>query len=249
MLVRPSNDIIHKYVLILSVIAGISLTLLASIYAAESVSSIAGQYERADVKTIKMHTGQILSDPKFAPRKSFVQWLGEKFSGWEGPKLDIGEGWTTFFVYLLIIWCLLTLVAIFIHFIWTIALLLRTNTQYRSTSKVLRSDPTRALSLEELYRLAKQYADNKSYRQAISVLMIAMLRMLDSFNIVSFHESKTNGDYIREYPAEYAGQNEFKTFIAMFEQTIYGGVQIDSKIYGRMNYLMEQIKSCAIQKK
>ena len=186
MLLRPSNDIIHKYVLILSVIAGISLTLLATMYAAESPTTDPPQYERADVKTIKMHTGQILSDPKFAPRKSFTQWLEEKFSRWEGPKFDLGSGWTTFFVYLLIIWCFLTLIAILIHFIWTISLLLRTNTQYRSTSAILRSDPTRALSLEELYRLAKQYADNKSYRQAISVMMIAMLRMLDSFNIVSF---------------------------------------------------------------
>jgi hypothetical protein len=66
-------------------------------------------------------------------------------------------------------------------------------------------------------------------------------------SIVRFHESKTNGDYIREYPSGYAGRDEFRKFVLMFEQTIYGGLRSSGQIYRQMNSLMEHIHNCVTQ--
>ena len=69
---------------------------------------------------------EILSDPRFASHKTFWQWLGEKLARWEGPHLP--KGAKRFIFWAVMTWCILTLLAIFAHLIWTIWLLARPQT-------------------------------------------------------------------------------------------------------------------------
>lgn len=248
MLVSFSNKTALALRFLLFIIIGILFSLSVLLYADEDTSSITSQFDRVDVETIKMHTHQILSEPTFLPRKTFWQWLSEKFSKWKGPKFDLGPGWKTFILSVLTIWCVLTLIAILIHFIWSIGLLIRSDTNSLRAKRASSSGSVKLTSFEELYKITQELAQKKAFREAISIMIVALLRWLDFRGIVHFHESKTNGDYVREYPSGYAGHDEFKTFVVMFEQTIYGGPYSNEKTYWKMNSLMKHIHNCVVQK-
>ncbi|MCK4822206.1 hypothetical protein KA005_40965, partial [bacterium] len=127
MLVNRSNETALNCRFLLLIITGILFSSPAVFHADEVARHRTLQFNRADVETIKIHTHQILSEQDFAPKKMFRQWLGEKLFKWKGPKFDLGRGWTTIICWIIIIWCILTLIAILIHFILTIRLLIRSN--------------------------------------------------------------------------------------------------------------------------
>jgi len=234
---------------LLFITAGIFLSFPVLSYAYEDTGSATSQFDRVDVKTIKICTRQILSEPDFAPKKTFWQWLTEKFSKWKRPKFNLGPGWTRFILLVIVIWCVLTLMAVLIHFIWTICLLIRSNKDIRGVSNKFSSELVKITSFEELYRMTQELAEKGAFSEAISIMIVALLRWLDSKGIVRFHESKTNGDYIREYPSGYAGQNEFEEFVLIFEQIIYGGLPDNGKTYRKMNSLREYIHNCVTQQR
>jgi hypothetical protein len=208
----------------------------------------ASQFDRAEIETIKMHTRQILSEPSFSPRKTFWQWLREKFSKWKGPKFNLGPGWAKFIFSFIVIWCVLALIAILIHFIWTICLLIRSNKHSTYVKGGLGHERVKIKSFEEMYKIALEMAKNEKFNEAISLMMTALLRWLNSMGVVRFHESKTNGDYIREYTHIHAGHNEFNKFVSLYEHTIYGGLRGSVKTYQQMSSLMELIRNYVTQK-
>lgn len=241
MVVNRSNEIAWICGWVLLAIAGITTFATRPCRADEIIQSETWQFERADVDTIRMHTRQILSEPNLAPRETFWQWLKEKFSKWEKPDLHMGSGWATLIWSVLVIWAVLTLVAILIHAIWTIRVLIWPGALRRNATGAQSSGTVKVTSFEELSGMARALAEKGAFFEAISVMMVAMLRLLDSIGIVHFHESKTNGDYVREYPSDLTSWNEFKTFVLIFEQTVYGRFHCDRQTYGQMNSLMEQI--------
>ena len=247
MLISHSKTTVPTRRFLLLIIAGIIFSLPVLSHADGIADPVTSQFDRVDAETIKMLTHQILSEPGFAPRKTFWQWLGEKFSKWDGPKFDLGSGWKAFILSFIVFWCVLTLLAILIHFVWTICLWIRPNSNSSGSNSGLCSESVKVTSFEELLKITQELAKKEAFREAISVMIAALLRWLDFRGIVHFHESKTNGDYIREYPLSYAGRKEFKTFVLMFEQTIYGGLGGDGKMYRKMNSLMEYIHNCVTQ--
>ena len=96
--------------------------------------------------------------------------------------------------------------------------------------------------------MAQTLAEKGAFFEAISVMMVALIRLLDSIGVVRFHESKTNGDYVREYPSGLTSRNEFRQFVLIFEQIVYGRFHCDHQTYGQMNFLMEQIRNSVSQK-
>lgn len=232
---------------VIFMIAGVLSLSSALSYEDKSPGPEASHFDRADVGTIRAYTHEILSDPDFAPETTFWQWLMGKFSKWRGPKLNLGPGWTAFLLWLLFIWCVLTLVAILIHLVWTVCLLVWSN---RGSKTVPNGSggSKKGASFEELYRMTRELAEKGAFSEAISMMIAALLRWLDYKKVVRFHESKTNGDYIREYPSGYVEQNEFRAFVVMFEKTVYGGLRGNDRTYEQMNSLMEHIRSCVIQR-
>lgn len=247
MLVSRSIDTTLIYRFLLLLITGILFSPSEVLQAYEVKQQRTSQLNRADAETIKLLTHQILSEKDFAPRKTFWQWLEEKLFKLKGPKFNLGQGWTTIICWIIIIWCILTLIAILIHFIWTICVLIRTNVNSSDIKSTKGSQSVKVTSFEELYKMTQELAKNGAFHEAISMMTIALLRWLDSINIVSFHESKTNGDYFREYPSDYAGRDEFRQFVLLSEKTIYGGLHSNGQIYRQMNSLMEQIRGRGTQ--
>ncbi len=83
---------------------------------------------------------------------------------------------------------------------------------------------------------------------AIGVLLVALLRRLDALKVLHFHKSKTNGEYVREYPGERAGRREFVQFITAFEHSIYGGSEAAGPTYDTMTILAQQVLRDASEK-
>jgi hypothetical protein len=248
LLVNPSSEIVWTCGWVLLAIAGITAFATHSCRADKIIRPEAWQFERADVDTIRMHTRQILSEPDLAPRKTFWQWLTEKFSKWDKPDLRVGSGWSKLIWSIFVVWAILTLVAILIHALWTVRVLIWPGGPHDNATVAPGSESVKITSFEELYEMARTLAEKEAFCEAISVMMVAMLRLLDSIGIVRFHESKTNGDYIREYPPSLISRNEFKKFVLTFEQVVYGRFNCDRQTYWQMNSLMEHIHNGVSQK-
>jgi hypothetical protein len=236
-----NNRDIFKHIFVVLLITGIAFSSMVFANEVETQVHKAAQFERVDAETIKMHTRQILSDIRFSPRKTFWQWLIEKLGRWEWPRLGLGTGWTQVVLWVVIFWCILTLAAILIHLIWTILILIPSRAGSSRFRRHLGSESLGSKSFEELFKIAQELAGNRAFREAIGILMLALLRWLDSGSLIRFHESKTNGDYIREYPTAHPSCKDFKKFVNVFEHTIYGGLQVDGQVYRQMNFLLEHI--------
>jgi len=203
-------------------------------------------YERAEAETIRTHLQEILADPRYAPHKTFGQWLMERLARWGAPRMP--RGMREFFFWFLLIWCLLTLAAILAHLGWTIWLLLRP--QRSSPAAKLSEDAAQyeTASFEQLWERSAELARAGSFRAALGILLLALLRQLEARKVLRFHRSKTNGEYVREYPAQLTGRREFVQFVAAFERTIYGGSDVTGPTYDTMNTLARQVLSDASPK-
>jgi Domain of unknown function (DUF4129) len=248
MSVNRSNEVARTCGWVLLSVAGIAAFAVRPGRADETARPEARQFERADADTIRMYTRQILSEPDLVPRKTFWQWLQEKFSRWEKPNWHVGSRWATLIWRIFVIWAVLTLLAILIHAVWTIRLLIWPSAVRSHAPSAPGSGPAKITSFDELYKTAQAMAARGAFCEAISMMTIALLHLLDSIGIVRFHESKTNGDYVGEYPSGLTSRNEFRKFILIFEQTVYGRFPCDRQTYRQMNSLMEQIRIGVRQK-
>jgi hypothetical protein len=206
------------------------------------------QYERADAQTIKDCTQKIMADPQFASHKTFGQWIREKIRKWEGPDSRLPKGIGAFLMWAIIAWCLLTLLAIFIHLLWTIWTLVR---RPKSPGIAVGADGSilyERLSFEQLWDKSRELAQRGAYRDAAGVLLLALLRRLDASRVLRFHASKTNGEYLREYPGQTPGRPQFAEFVDAFERSVYGGVEVPKQTYETMNSLAERVANDAVPK-
>lgn len=198
-----------------------------------------GRFERPDPETIRADVQEILSDRRFAPRWSFWEWLREKLGSLRLPAFG-GSGVGVVLIWIILIWCVLTLLAILGHFVWTVVTLVSGRRGRYHPGRALGEEAEDA-SYEELRRRASELAQAGRHREAIGVMMMMMLRWLDQAGRVRFHQSKTNGDYVREYPAGRAGRQEFDRFALDFDVTFYGGAPCGAGDYDRMESQFEQV--------
>jgi Domain of unknown function (DUF4129) len=203
-------------------------------------------YARADAATIRTHVQKILSDPRFAPHKTFWQWLQEKLVRWEGPHLP--KVVTKVIEWVVIVWCIFTLLAIFAHLTWTIWLLARPQRGSPGSALPAGSEDYENASFEELWERSAELARRGAFRAAVGVLLVALLRQLEALKVLHLHKSKTNGEYVREYPGQRAGRQEFVQFVAAFERSIYGGSEVAGPTYTTLTALAQQVVSNASSK-
>ena len=98
-------------------------------------------------------------------------------------------------------------------------------------------------SYDELIKEMRELAGRGAYRKAIGLMMVALLHWLEKADVLRFHQSKTNGDYVREYPSQHAGEEDFRTFALDFDAAVYGGALCDRRAYEYMNVVFERIIS------
>ncbi|NQT21508.1 MAG: hypothetical protein HQ592_17520, partial [Planctomycetes bacterium] len=103
-------------------------------------------------------------------------------------------------------WCVIALLAILGHAVWTVVVMVRARglSSYPDISPAGRAR-ARPGSYDELIKQMRELAGRAAYREAIGLMMVALLRWLERADVLRFHQSKTNGDYVREYPQQGPG--------------------------------------------
>jgi hypothetical protein len=99
-------------------------------------------------------------------------------------------------------------------------------------------------SYHELRGLMGRLANQGAFREAVSVMMLALVRWLEHLDILRFHHSKTNGDYVREYGAGRWGREDFRRFVIAFDASVYSGAPCGRDAYESLNAIFERTISC-----
>lgn len=215
----------------------------ASLAAAGGGAGAAGEarFVRPDPETIHHEIDKILDDPRFAQRvspfKRLKVWLNDLLS-------ELRLGGRTIWI-IVIVWGGLALVAVIVHIAYHARLALR---KPRHKASGLEFDDFERLKdkpYAELLAIMRRRAAKGRFREAIGVMMLALLRWLDDEELVMFHQSKTNGDYVREYRPSNAGRGEFGRFAVAFDGAVYGRSTCDRRTYDDMNELFEQVRQHA----
>jgi hypothetical protein len=215
--------------------------------ASSEISAQPARFHRPGVSAIRETTQKILNDPQFAPRKTFWQivweWFSEKFKNTHFPQ--ISGGLANILLWSLVIWSILAMLAILGHLIWTIVVLLRNRSGRASADwgslTLLSSEQN--MTYEELMARIREFSAQGDFRQAVALLMIALFKRLDSAGMIRFHESKTNGDYLREFPSDRPGRTELGQLALAFDETVYGGKSCDLQTYRQLYGIFERIQT------
>jgi hypothetical protein len=246
---RPSNTEHPSAALVLILLAVTCCSVVTACLAAQSPAPGQDQrFVRPDPETIRAEIKDILADPRFAPRVSpfaqLWQWLRDKLAALRAPGFSISRPvWLA-----ILIWCVLTLAAIIAHAVYHARLALR-KPKHKATG--LDFDDLERLKdkpYDELLAIMRRRAAKGRFREAIGVMMLALLRWLDDAELVIFHQSKTNGEYVREYAPGNAARPDFGRFAVSFDVAVYGHSTCDRRTYDDMNHLFEQVLDHAGEK-
>jgi len=205
-----------------------------------------GEYDRPPAETVRAAADQILSEARFKERWSFWQWLRQKFVSRTDSNWSLGGPFWQAVYWIVIIWCCLALLAILAHLIWTIWTLVAGGSWLGGAGpQPARFRKFKQLSYQQLIEKMRRLAGDGQYRRALTVMMLALLRRLSEMGAISFHESKTNGDYVREYSPAFAGRDEFGRFVARFDSAIYGRATKPDDAYRDLYALFEHMQANA----
>ncbi len=197
-------------------------------------------YDRADAESVRRTAREILQSKEFAQprdqRNLLAEWLA-KMTDWDWS----GNGeWAEVVYTILLIVAAAAIALIVLHLVWSIV------THYRSGGRGAGDDSAvphfQAMCLKpynELVAMMARHRDAGRFREAIGLMMAAMLRWLGDAKVVHVDESKTNGDYVREYPPARAGREPFQTFSLAFDRRIYADRTCRDADYQHMISLFE----------
>lgn len=198
--------------------------------------------ERPDAQTVHRQMQDLLSDETYQPRRSLLQSLKDFLFGWDPEMPEISSALGRLLLWGLLIWCIITLLAILAHFIWTILVMAPGGKAFKAAADPAVPELTDK-SAEQLYALAQRMAQEGNYTQALTCLLLAVLKTLDARGILRFHASKTNGDYVRDFPREYQQYTEFKMMVDLFERSVYGRVLSAQAAFERMTLLARNLQT------
>jgi len=201
----------------------------------------AAVYSHPDPDAVRQEVHDILSDPRYAPRKTFMQWLLERLSRIHRPDRP-ASGWKKVFWWIVLIWCGLTIIAIVGHILWQLASLLGIRIGGRLRRAGVRRARTPQLeSLEQIQARVRELAARRAFQEAVSAMMLALVRWLEHAGLLAFHNSKTSGDYVREYPMTGPGRDEFCEFALAFDRIAYAGEPCDRAAYSQADNLFQRV--------
>ena len=85
-----------------------------------------------------------------------------------------------------------------------------------------KSLPPERMRSETIYEKALREAEQGNYAEAIRLLTIGSLILLDAHRVISYQDSLTNGEYLRELMVERDLYTLFSAPMALFDRLIYG---------------------------
>ena len=204
-------------------------------------------YGRADSPTIRDKARKILSSSRFAEKWSFQKWLAQQIQKLMSSLSDLSTAGHVVF-WIVIVWCVLALLAILAHAVWTIYLACR---RTRSAPRPMLSSISErfgqfaGMTYEQLLAEMERLAGAGEFGQAMVAMMLALLRRLEAVSLLSLHESKSNGDYVREYPQSRPERADFQRFVRSFDVAAYGGFSCNGNYFSQMKSLFQQVTSHA----
>jgi hypothetical protein len=150
--------------------------------------------------------------------------------------------------WLLIIWLVLTLLAILAHMLYVLVGLFGDRTG-GARSTIRSADPARPwLGLVDLdYESARQHAAElaveRRWSDAVKYLYMAAILRLDRAGLIGFRPTKTNRDFVRELARHPQQQAGFQRLTSRFEATAYGGRGADEARCREMTALLDALYS------
>ena len=164
---------------------------------------------------------------------SAVRWIGDFFES-----MPRWLWWTV------LIWMVLTLLAIVGHLVYTLVTAispraLRATGQGEGGSFSERWLGERDLDYEELYERARQLLGKGDLTEAVRYLFVAGLMLLQRRGWVRFHRSKTDGDYLRELTPHPRIREALTDLTRTFEATAYGGAAATQEQVRAMSAIVE----------
>ena len=230
-----------------------ALFAVGSITGPTAAGASATEYSRADADEIRSNAREILSSDRFeqveASEKEkkpslldrFLMWVIEKIGSLLGRGIAAMSG-----LHLLGKVLMIGLIVLFTllvgYIIWSIAKNFRPRGGSIWKGGVPHFKDVRGKTYDEICKLMRQLYDEGKFREAIGMMMLAMIRWLEKKDLVQIDESKTNGDYVREYPPLAPGSIEFKGFARQFDRVIYAGIICQNDDYNQMNNIFEKIQ-------
>lgn len=221
----------------------------ALVGAAERRPAAAARYERPDPTVVRDAIRAILSDPQFSTKRRANPWV--VLQRWLARRIGrffrsaaLAGGLGTVLLWFLTVWCALALLAILGHMIWSLLAAWHPWRTMVSRAGGWPGSPCAAeRTFEELVAEMRKLAEQGRFDRAIGLMMGALLRRLSDLGLLTYDESKVNGEYVREYPRERAGRSSFRRFVLSFDTTIYGRGVCNRATYEAMGTLFDQIRS------
>lgn len=208
-------------------------------------------WSRPEPRTVRQQADRVLADPRFSRRMGLAEWVRQQFQrrpqtrpqpysggggGGGGPAggWDIGPGLAEFLRFLAIGICVAA-VAVALYFLLAVivrGLAGRSRRRHRSRADADgQGQPARAADeppvseeLAELFAAARALAEAGEILQAVGLLMRGGLRWLDGRRLVRYEQSKTTGQYVREFPSRMGeARRSFRQFALGCDIVLYSG--------------------------
>jgi hypothetical protein len=206
----------------------------------------AASFERPPADEIQSTADAVLADPRYRPHKTLMQWLMEQMQGWRGPDLDFSKGWLAVLYWVFIAWLVLAGVASLVHIAWTLFTMLRPAAVVPARRRGPPGLPEHLrLPCDALMGMAREAAASGDYRTALHWLMLALLRSLADRGLIALHQSKTNGDYVREVSDAMGAGQQVAQFAADFDRFTYGRTGCSRSDFVRMAESVERVQEHA----
>ena len=94
----------------------------------------------------------------------------------------------------------------------------------------------------DFWNLARELAADGDHVAASHALYAAVIDSLARSGAITFHSSKTSGDYARELVRRGAANaSEFRVFARHFDRVVYGAVTVNSDDYARLFSMAERL--------
>ena len=170
-----------------------------------------------------------LSEDENRLLKAIAEWL----EGFLGGIVNAIGGLPSWLWWLVVVWMLLTLVAIFAHMVYSLVVLLRGSSAAAPASPGAAGSAGEWLGIGDLefgsvYAEAQRLLASSDWIGATRYLYVAAILWLDHQGRIAFQRSKTNHDYLGELAEHPTGRAHFAKLTGAFERVVYGGAPATS---------------------
>lgn len=158
---------------------------------------------------------EVLARPEFGERKDSFSWF-LRFFDWLGD-LYFND---PFLYYVLLTSCLVLLVLLISHIVWTVVRVMSFSRRHGSTEETPEARRQR-LSAEHLAE-ARRRADQGDFTEAIRFLFLSLVHRFDESGQVGLRQDLTNREYLALFNHREAVQSRLRVFVDTLDENWYG---------------------------